>query len=150
LYEVREDGKLVPFDIGAWLKINSDNVLRPELQVDEVQKEVDSVEFCEQNFPETTTAFLLQQRKQYELFCSKQMDYGPSNIALGTQLKNDNERHASLTGIVIRINDKIQRLVNLVLIRRSKPRNESVVDTWNDIAVYSNIALIVDKGLWGK
>ena len=46
--------------------------------------DVDAVAFIEEEYPETATEFKRIQKEQYELFCKKQMDYGPSNIAMGT------------------------------------------------------------------
>lgn len=111
---------------------------------------IDSVLYCEANFPETTSMFKNLQKEQYKLFCQKQMDYGPSNIALGTQLKNDKEILASIRGIIIRANDKMQRLINLVIINDREPENESVTDTFMDLSVYATIAMTVKNGMWGK
>lgn len=105
---------------------------------------------CEQVYPETCKEFIAIQHKQYQLFCKKNLDYGPGNIAVGTKLSNDNEILASLTGIIVRANDKLQRLVNLILINRREPKNESIEDTFMDLAVYSNIAMVVKNGKWGK
>ena len=41
-----------------------------------------SVQLMEQQYPETTGEFKRLQKQQYELFCKKQMDYGPSNISI--------------------------------------------------------------------
>ena len=50
------------------------------------------VEFIEKHYPETAKEFQRLQFEQYELFCKKQMDYGPSNIAMGTSLDTDEEK----------------------------------------------------------
>ena len=47
----------------------------------------DIVTLMEKEWPEMTAEFKKLQREQYELFCRKQHDYGPSNISVGTQLK---------------------------------------------------------------
>lgn len=107
-------------------------------------------DFCEKNYPETCKEFQRLQRLQYNIFCKKQMDYGPSNIALGTPLSKSEHIKASLTGIVIRANDKMQRLLNLIVVNGREPVNESIADSFVDLAVYSNIALIVQSGKWGK
>lgn len=113
------------------------------------QKE-NAIEYCEQNYPKMCAEFKSIQQKQYELLCKKQMDYGPGNIAVGTQLKDDKEIMASLKAIIVRANDKMQRLVNLILINNREPSNESVEDTFMDLAVYSTIAMVVKNGKWGK
>ena len=43
----------------------------------------------EKEFPQTTSEFKRLQKQQYELFCHKQHDYGPSNISVGTQLETE-------------------------------------------------------------
>jgi hypothetical protein len=110
----------------------------------------DAVEWCESNYPEMCAEFKQWQEEQYKLLCRKQMDYGPLNISMGTQLRNDNEIKASLTGIIVRANDKMQRLVNLVIINGQSPQNESIEDTFMDLANYANIALTVKNGKWGR
>ena len=108
------------------------------------------VEYIEKNYPETARSFKVYQREQYELFCRKQMDYGPGNIAMGTTLESDDDINLSLTGLCVRMNDKINRLVNLVLRQKQSPQNESVIDTFDDLGVYGIIARIVSEGFWGK
>ena len=106
--------------------------------------------YCEQHYPQMTTAFKEYQHLQYELLCKKQMDYGPGNIALGTRLSTAQEIKAALMGIVIRANDKMQRLLHLTVVTQREPENESIEDSFMDLAVYSNIALIVKNGKWGR
>ena len=71
------------------------------------------------------------------------MDYGPNNIAM-----NGNDRLA-LLGIAIRGNDKIQRILNLLSEDR-EPKNESLEDSFLDLANYCLMACIVNRGKWGK
>ena len=47
----------------------------------------DVISYMEETYPEMTSEFKTIQREQYELFCRKQYDYGPQNIAVGTILK---------------------------------------------------------------
>ena len=47
----------------------------------------DVVKYMEKTYPEMTGEFLKIQTEQYELFCRKQYDYGPQNIAVGSLLK---------------------------------------------------------------
>ena len=109
-----------------------------------------AVEYIEKNYPQTARSFKAFQREHYELFCKKQMDYGPGNIAMGTTLESDDDISLSLTGLCVRMNDKINRLVNLILRRKQSPQNESVLDTFDDLSVYGIIARIVSEGCWGK
>ena len=75
----------------------------------------DIIEQMEKEWPEMTKEFKRLQREQYELFLHKQHDYGPGNISVGTQLQTEEEIHLSLTGLWFRMNDKIQRLKNLLM-----------------------------------
>ena len=60
------------------------------------------------------------------LLCSKQADYGHNNIlAFG------------LTGVAVRIHDKIARLINL---KGRAALNEPMLDTWYDLIGYAVIA----------
>ena len=81
----------------------------------------------------------------------KMMDYGLSNIALGTNLEEPEDIELSLTGIWLRVNDKINRLKNL-LKRKGKNyvEDEPMIDSFLDIANYGIIAMLVMKGKWKK
>lgn len=111
---------------------------------------IDPIAYCERYYPEMCAEFTRQQEEQYALLCKKQMDYGPLNISMGTQLQNDKEIKAALTGIVVRANDKMQRLVNLLIVNGQEPKNETIEDTFMDLAVYATIAMTVKNGKWGK
>ena len=110
----------------------------------------DAVGYIEQTYPETAQEFKRLQNEQYELFCRKQMDYGPSNIAMGTSLGTDEEKRLSLIGLIVRINDKVQRLINLVVKNNRDAQNEPTIDAFKDLSVYGIIAQIVKNGKWGK
>jgi hypothetical protein len=69
-----------------------------------------------------------------ELLASKQHDYGPGNIlAFG------------LYGIVVRMNDKVARLDNLMA-KGARARNESVLDTLIDLVGYAVVAQMLVDG----
>jgi len=110
----------------------------------------DAIAYIETTYPETAKEFQRLQFEQYDLFCRKQMDYGPSNIAMGTALKTKDDRRLSLIGLIVRINDKVQRLMNLVVKHNRDAQNEPVMDAFKDLSVYGIIAQIVDNGKWGK
>ena len=79
-------------------------------------------------------------REVFETFKKKQANYGKGNIA------KFGER-----GVLIRCNDKIERLINLVW--DEKPNalaDEGIEDTWEDLADYGLIALLVRRGVWDK
>jgi Zn-finger domain-containing protein len=103
------------------------------------------------DYPEMTSEFRRIQSEQYNLFCRKQHDYGPSNIAVGTQLANEEEIKLSLTGLWFRMNDKIQRLKNMLMnSRESAVKDEPIDDSFMDVSIYGIMAMIVKNGKWGK
>ena len=109
------------------------------------------IEQMEQEWPEMTTEFKKIQREQYELFLHKQHDYGPGNISVGTQLQTKEEIHLSLTGLWFRMNDKIQRLKNLLMSgRKAAVNGEPMEDAYLDVSNYGIMAIIVSRGKWGK
>ena len=113
-------------------------------------KSNNAIKYIEENYPETAKEFQRLQYEQWETFCKKQMDYGPSNISMGTPLATDDEKRLSLVGLIVRVNDKIQRLLNLVVKNNREAQNEPVVDAFKDLACYGIIAQIVKNGKWGK
>jgi hypothetical protein len=115
------------------------------MSIDEIQKAIET------QYPDTCAEFKKIQHDHYLTFCKKQFDYGPGNISLGSSLVTPDERKASISAIVVRLNDKLQRLINLVLRKNSlDSANESVFDAFLDISVYSIIAEIVNRGKWAK
>ena len=108
-----------------------------------------AVQFIEQQYPETAEEFKRIQKEQYEIFCKKQMDYGPSNISMGTGIGESVNKKLASTALVIRINDKVQRLLNLVVSNDRDAQNEPVEDAFKDLSVYGIIAQIVRNGKWG-
>ena len=116
----------------------------------ENSKKTDAVKYCEELYPEMMDEFQRILAEDYKVFCKKQMDYGPGNIALGQTLSTPDETRLSLTGLIIRMNDKIQRLLNLVVKHNRKAQNESVEDAFGDLSVYGVIARIVANDKWAK
>ena len=104
----------------------------------------------EKEWPEMTQEFKRLQKEQYELFCRKQHDYGPSNISVGTQLQTDDEIKLSLTGLWFRVNDKVQRIKNLLMGNRESAVDEPLEDAFLDMSNYGIMATIVKNGKWGK
>ena len=122
-------------------------------QIERAKKMVnknDIVEQMEEDWPKMTTEFKRLQQVQYELFLRKQHDYGPGNIAVGTHLQTQDEIHLSLTGLWFRMNDKIQRLKNMLLSGRESAVDEPLEDAYLDISNYGIMATIVKNGKWGK
>lgn len=80
----------------------------------------------------------------------KNADYSPANI-MGT----------GEIGVVTRLWDKTARLMNLVgfkidinmpveFVEPKEPRNESIDDTYSDLAVYAIIGKLLRSGDWGR
>jgi len=95
-----------------------------------------------------TRAFIKEVLDDISLFDQKQRDYGPQNIATFGE-----------TGVLIRANDKMARLVNLLWNRRDDrvstdifkdPANESIEDSWRDLSVYGVIVRLCRQGLWNS
>ena len=108
------------------------------------------VEQMEKEWPEMTKEFKRLQREQYELFLRKQHDYGPGNISVGTMLQTEEEIQLSLTGLWFRMNDKIQRLKNMLMSKRESAVDEPMEDAYLDVSNYGIMATIVKNGKWGK
>ena len=114
-------------------------------------KEESVIEQMEREWPEMTIEFKKIQRDQFELFLHKHHDYGPVNISVGTQLITPDEVHLSLTGLWFRMNDKIQRLKNLLMSgRKNAVEGETVEDAYLDVSNYGIMATIVGRDKWGK
>ena len=105
---------------------------------------------CEDLYPDMTKEFKKILNEQYELFCKKQLNYGSSNIAVGTSLQTDDDIKLSLTGLFFRMNDKIQRIKQLVVLGKQDLVGEAIDDTFQDLSVYGIIAQIVKRKKWGK
>ena len=108
-----------------------------------------AISFIEEKYPETTKMFQDMQFEQWELFCKKQKDYGPKNISVGSNLETEEEVKLALTGLWFRMNDKMQRFQQIV-INNQEPENESLMDTFMDLANYAIIAQLVKEKVWGK
>ena len=114
------------------------------------KKDIDPVVWLEKKYPTMTNEFKRIQGEQYKLFCRKQYDYGPMNIAMGTDLSKMEDIKLAITALVVRINDKITRLINLVIKNDREGVNESVDDSFVDLSVYGVIAQIVRNKKWAK
>ena len=87
--------------------------------------------------------------EQFDLFARKMLDYGKGNISVGSNLDTPEEEKVALTGLWFRMNDKIQRLKQLVLLsKEAKVTTESVKDTFQDLSIYGIIAQIVKNKQW--
>ena len=63
---------------------------------------------------------------------------------------NKEDKKFSLTGLAIRLTDKISRLKNLLLNGKNFVQGEGMEDTFIDIANYGIIGLLVGRNKWKK
>ena len=116
----------------------------------EAVKTTPTVEIFETEYPELSEEFKNISKEMYEMFAAKHMDYGLNNIALGGDLTQTEDKKFSLTGLCIRLTDKISRLKNLLINGRSFVQGEGMEDTFIDIANYGIIGLLVGRDKWKK
>lgn len=76
-----------------------------------------------------------------ELLLKKHKDYGPKNIS--------ESPGGPLNGLRVRMHDKLARINNLIDNKRT-PENESLQDSFLDMANYAIIGLLVMRGKWDK
>jgi hypothetical protein len=81
----------------------------------------------------------LEVERLAELLIKKQHDYGPKNIA--------DSPGGPINGLRVRMFDKLARINNLYE-TGATPENESLRDSFMDIANYGIIALMVLDGHW--
>ena len=108
------------------------------------------VEIFETEYPELAEEYKRIGNEMYQMFAAKHMDYGLNNIALGGDLKSEDDKKFSLTGLCIRLTDKISRLKNLLINGKNYVRGEGMEDTFIDIANYGIIGLLVGRDKWKK
>ena len=75
----------------------------------------------------------------YKLCLRKHRDYGPKNISQSPG--------GPINGLRVRMWDKLARINNLIDSGK-EPENESLEDSFKDMANYSIIALMVLRGRW--
>ena len=110
-----------------------------------------AVKIFENEYPELSEEYKRISEEMYEMFARKHMDYGLNNIALGGDILNNKEdKKFSLTGLAIRLTDKISRLKNLLVNGKNYVKGEGMEDTFIDIANYGIIGLLVGRGKWKK
>ena len=118
--------------------------------VEKTIKEETAIQYCERLYPQTTKDFQIIMNEMYVTFCKKQRNYGPANISVGTNLETEEDVKLSLSGLWFRMNDKIQRLKQLVVLGQPDEVGENIQDTYEDLSVYGVIAQLVQRKKWGK
>ena len=109
-----------------------------------------AVEYCEEKYPQTTQEFKDILDEMYETFCKKQRNYGPGNISVGSPLETTEDKNVALTGLWFRVNDKVQRIKNLLMGNRESAVDEPLEDAFLDMSNYGIMATIVKNRKWGK
>lgn len=74
--------------------------------------------------------------EQVRLLDAKQQDYGPGNIS-----------KFGVPGLLVRINDKFERLCNLTKVG-AIPKNESIEDSFMDMSNYCLIGRLLLNNKW--
>ena len=105
----------------------------------------EAVDWCEKTYPKLTIEYKKIMMEQYVLFCKKHRNYGTGNVNVGTNLETEGDVKLALTGLWFRLNDKIQRLKQLVIQNEPDTVGESITDTFQDLSVYGIIAQIVQQ-----
>lgn len=141
--------------IDKYKEIMSDREIMDAKNPKKIQEFMDDeanqiITIFEEEYPELSNEFQVIQDEMYEMFARKHMDYGLNNIALGGDLTNKEDKKFSLTGLCIRLTDKISRLKNLLINGRSFVKGEGMEDTFIDIANYGIIGLLVGRDKWKK
>ncbi len=97
-------------------------------------------ELAHMNGMDSFTAYVyLQTDRLAELLIKKQRDYGPKNISQSPG--------GPLNGLRVRMFDKLARINNLIE-TGATPENESLRDSFMDLANYGIIAMMVLDGQW--
>ena len=110
-----------------------------------------TITIFEEEYPDLSNEFIRIQAEMYAMFAAKHMDYGLNNISLGGDIvNNSDDKKFSLTGLAIRLTDKISRLRNLMVNGRNYVKGEGMEDTFIDIANYGIIGLLVGRDKWKK
>jgi predicted nucleotide modification protein, DUF1599 family len=93
------------------------------------------------NVEDFETAVGSQYLTLQSLLLRKHQDYGPTNISAAPG--------GPLNGLRVRIHDKVAR-INHLIEADVPPTNESLQDSFADLANYAVIALLVLNGSWPK
>jgi len=135
--------------ISKWHELQEESMSDREI-MDAKNPDAAAVRVFEKEYPELANEFKQIQKEMYEMFARKHMDYGLNNIALGGDLTNSEDKTFSLTGLCIRLTDKISRLKNLLVNGKNFVKGEGMEDTFIDIANYGIIGLLVGRDKWKK
>ena len=123
--------------------LTSLNMERKDMTTKKKSAEDKIINHMMDTYPTVMTGVKNHMNESFRLFAKKQMDYGLGNIAM------NGNKELALLGILIRLNDKVQRGLN-ILMNNQEPNNESLEDTGFDITNYGAIFNTVLKDEWKK
>jgi hypothetical protein len=114
-----------------------------------IYPDIPPLHITEVRSPNQATRFAEVVMALYRVHLDKNADYSPANIAGTGEM-----------GLATRLWDKMCRLLNLMGFRQKVeligyeapryPKNESIEDTYMDLAVYGIIGLLLREGKWGN
>lgn len=134
--------------VKAWYDMQEEKNMSEREIMDAKNPAKAAVKRFEEEYPELAQEFKNVQAEMYKTFAMKHLDYGLNNIALGGDLNNKNDKNFSLTGLCIRLTDKVSRLKNLLINGKNYVKGEGMEDTFLDIANYGIIGMIVGRNKW--
>mgnify|MGYP001158583541 FL=1 len=113
---------------------------------------MDKIKKEKEDLPMTCESFEKLTSQMIAVFLSKQAMYGPDNISLGGDMTDEKDRKMALLGIWFRMNDKIQRIQNILKkdFSDEEVEFEPLEDSYLDLANYAIISLLVKREIWGK
>jgi hypothetical protein len=100
--------------------------------------------------PDNFDALLQTYPEQFEAFMTNCDDIARQHVIKATSYGAHAIGRFGLHGIVVRMSDKIERLITLSANPQTTTDDESIDDTLRDLAGYAINALILRQGKWGK
>jgi hypothetical protein len=113
---------------------------------------MDKIKKVKEDLPITVENFEKVTNTLFSIFLAKQAMYGPDNISLGGDMTDEKDRKMALLGVWFRMNDKIQRIQNILKkdFNDDEVEFEPLEDSYIDLANYAIISLLVKREIWGK
>lgn len=110
------------------------------------------LELLQKELQKTCDTFQSITDEMFKIFIKKQSMYGLSNVSLSGDMSKYEDRKMALLGLWFRMNDKIQRIQNILKkdFQNDDIKFESLEDSYLDLANYAVISLLVKKEVWGK
>ena len=102
-------------------------------------------------YPNMFRAIPMLQWDLFKTLAVKNKNYGAGNITMGGDIYNDPQAmQFAMTALSIRLNDKMQRFMNLVRTGEAGTSDETVMDTLLDMSNYALIGAVILTNNWGK